>query len=346
VQRKAFLRVLAGSVAGLAFSDPLKDVAASVTTTRIHPQAGGAEVDQVRHLARLFAEQDHRFGGGLSAQTAVTHLATAAGRLEARFAKDTVREQYFSAVAQLADTAGGMCFDAGLHSHAERCFRFAVGCSTEAGDWSMRAKALTGLANLAVHRGQPDDALSFSELALVRADRLTPIVRAVVHSRHARALGLAGAHRGHDCLAAVRQAEDHFVAGNGAAGEPSWIAYYDVAHLERDLGRALLQLGVNGGDHREARTRLTAAVAQFSSGYSRGKALAMANLAHLTMAHDDPAHAVQLGDEALQAVGSVRSDRVLDALRQLRVAGQTYNDTADVRALNQRIDETLRTAAV
>ena len=346
MQRKAFLRVLAGSVAGLAFSDPLKDFVASGTSTSRHRQVGGTEVDQVRHLARLFAEQDHRFGGGLSAQTAVTHLATSAALLEAGFARDTVRQQYFSAVAELADTAGGMCFDAGLHGHAERCFRLAVGCATEAGDWPMRAKALSGLANLAVHRRRPEDALSFSELALVRADRLTPIVGAVVHSRHARALGLAGELRGHDCLTAVRRAEDLFVAGDGEAGEPSWITYYDVAHLERDLGRALLQLGVNGGDHREARTRLTAAVAQFPAGHTRGKALAMADLAHLTMARDDPAHAAQLGDEALHAVGSVRSDRVLDALRQLRVAGLAYQDRADVRTLNQRIDETLRTAAV
>jgi hypothetical protein len=103
-----------------------------------------------------------------------------------------------------------MCFDAASHAQAERCSRFAVGCATEADDWPMRAKALSGLANLAVHRGRPDDALSFSELALVRADRLTPLVQAVVYTRHARALAVNGGHREADCMAAAHRAEDRF----------------------------------------------------------------------------------------------------------------------------------------
>lgn len=342
VERNAFLRVLAGSVTGLALSDPLGDVVARATSG--HRRIGRAEVDQVRHSARMFASQDHMFGGGLSSHAAVTQLSTSAELLDGRCATDAVRRQFFSAVADLADTAAGMCFDAGLHQHAERCFRFAVGCSTEAGDWSLRAKALSGLANLAVHQGRPEDALSCSEMALVRADRLTPVVRAVMHSRHARALGLIGSHRGSDCIAAVRQAEDYFVVRGG--DEPEWISYYDEAHLDRDLGRALLHLGVNGGDYSEAQRRLSAAIGRFPDGYSRGKALAMANLAHLTMVRDDPAHAVNLGNEALVAIGSVRSDRVMDAVRQLRSAGQKHKSMPAVRELNQRVDRVLREAAV
>jgi transcriptional regulator with XRE-family HTH domain len=341
VERKAFLRVLAGSVAGLAFTDPLSDFASAASASGDR-QVGHFEVEQVRRMARLFAEQDHRYGGGLSAQAAVTQLSTSIDFLDAGFAKETVRRQYFAAVADLADTAAGMCFDAGSHQRAERCFRFAVGSATEAGDWSMRAKALSGLANLAVHQSRPDDALSYAEMALVRADRLTSTTRAVMHSRHARALGLIGSPRAQDCLAAVRQAEDCFVSSSNSGDEPSWIAYYNQAHLERDLGRALLHLGVNGGDYREAQRRLSTAVAQFPSGSSRGKALAMANLAHLTMVRDDPNHAATLGTEALQAMGSVRSDRVLDALRQLRIAGQRHRNIPAVRALNRSIDQTLR----
>lgn len=340
VERKAFLRVLAGSVAGLAFTDPVGDFVAGTAGMGPSRRVGTTEVDQVRHMARLFAGQDHLVGSGLSPQTVMTQLSVSAELLDGQFAGEAVRQRFFAAVAEMADLAAGMCFDAGTHAQAERCFRFAVGCATEAGDWSMRAKALSGLANLAVHQGRADDALSFSEMALVRADRLSPVVRSVMHTRHARALGLSGGHREADCLIAVRQAEDHFAAATG--GEPDWITYYGAAHLERDLGRALLYLALNGGDYTEAQQRLSAAIARFPAQPSRGKALAMANLAHLTMVRDDPAYAAQLGHEALAVASGVRSDRVMEALRRLRGAGAKHRTLPVVRGLNQRVDQALK----
>lgn len=246
-------------------------------------------------------------------------------------------------MAELADTAAGVCFDAGLHSHAERAFRFGVGCATESGDGAMRAKALSGLANLSVHRRRTDDALSFAELALVRADRLSPKVGSMVHTRHARALGLAGVSRSADCRAAIGKAEDSFAQAE-ADGEPAWASYYNAAHLERDAGRALLHVALNGGGHEEARRRLEAAVARLPEGHSRGKALAKVNLAVLMMACDDPDEAARLGNDALASVGSVRSDRVDDALEQLARAARKRSDTTGARELAQRIGQALGTA--
>ncbi|MGH3981013.1 MAG: helix-turn-helix domain-containing protein [Pseudonocardiaceae bacterium] len=347
VERKVFVRALAGSVAGLAFSDPVSDFVASARAAGAGTGGRGVgrvEVARVRHQARMFADQDHIFGGGMSAQAAVAQLSASATLLEGQFSTEGVRQQLFSAVADLADTAAGMCFDAGLHQHAERCFRFAVGCATEAADWPIRAKALSGLANLAVHQGRQDDALSFSEMALVRADRLTPVVCSVMHTRHARALGAIGRERESDCTAAVRRAEECFVAGSG--DEPEWIAYYDQSRLERDCGRALLGPALNGGEYGQAQRRLNTAIESFPAGHSRGKALAMANLAALTMARDDPSYAVELGHAALDSVETVRSDRVLEALRQLRGASRDHQKMPMVRDLNQRVDELLRIASV
>ncbi|MCA1702922.1 MAG: hypothetical protein LC808_06465 [Actinobacteria bacterium] len=130
------------------------------------------------------------------------------------------------------------------------------------------------------------------------------------------------------------------MASNG--DEPVWITYYSPAHLERDLGRALLYLAVNGGDYRPAQQRLSTAVERFPTQLSRGKTLAMANLAHLTMARDDPAQAVALGHQTLDALGSIRSDRVFQSLRQLREAGTQHRAMPAVRELNQRVDQVLR----
>jgi hypothetical protein len=179
---------------------------------------------------------------------------------------------------------------------------------------------------------------------LVRADRLSPTVQSLMHTRHARALGAFGLCREADCIAAVRRAEDSFVDFSG--DEPEWIAYYDGARLERDCGRALLGLALNGGAYFEAQVQLSSSIANFQTGHSRGKSLAMANLAALTMARADPDHAVELGNEALESVGDVRSDRVLDALRQLRKAGRAHDGKPAVRDLNRRLDEVLRSRQV
>lgn len=341
VHRKVFLRIFTGSVAGLAFGDPIGDFVGRAWGTwgdGASLLVGQADIDQIKHVTRLLASQDHLFGGRLSAQAAVTQLADATVLLDGHFATEAVQQQLFSAVSDLADTVAGMCFDAGLYPHAERCFRFAVECAAEFDDWSIRAKALSGLANLAVHTHRADDALSFAEMALVRSDRLTPLVSSVIHSRHARALGAAGAARGTDCVSAIRRAEDCFAAANN--DEPPWITYYSQARLERDCGRALLGLALSGGDYAEAQQHLHASVDSFPSGHSRGKALAVANLATLTMARDDPLYAVQLGNNALAAANGIRSERVSDALRQLRQASVHHQAVPEVRDLTRQLDLT------
>ncbi|MGH8571743.1 MAG: hypothetical protein ACREX8_04090, partial [Gammaproteobacteria bacterium] len=75
-----------------------------------------------------------------------------------------------------------------------------------------------------------------------------------------------------------------------------------------------------------------------------GKVLTIANLAHLTMARDDPAHAVTLGHEALDSMGPIRSDRVFEALRHMRTAGQQHRTMPAVRELNQRVNGALLAA--
>src|SRR5882724_3828039 len=105
-ERKTFLRVLAGSVVGLTFTDPLGDFATTATTGG-QRRIGQVEVDEVRYLARMFAGQDHTLGSGLSARADVTQLSISAHQLDGRFAQEAVRRQLFSAVATLADVAGG-----------------------------------------------------------------------------------------------------------------------------------------------------------------------------------------------------------------------------------------------
>ncbi|HET9257828.1 MAG TPA: circularly permuted type 2 ATP-grasp protein [Pseudonocardiaceae bacterium] len=67
-----------------------------------------------------------------------------------------LRLELFSAVGDLAHRAGFMAFDAGAHDDASRVFRFALACAEKTDDWPL------------------------TEHALVRADRLTETVQAML----------------------------------------------------------------------------------------------------------------------------------------------------------------------
>jgi hypothetical protein len=151
---------------------------------------------------------------------------------------------------------------------------------------------------------------------------------------------MVGQARQDDCAAAIGRAEECFAQRNGS--EPEWISYYDRARLDRDCGRALLELALQGGEYDGACQRLSAAVSTFPNAHFRGRALAATNLAVLMMARDDPAYAASVGHQALDMVGALRSDRVLDGLRRLRGVCRCRKQSTHARELGQRLDAFLR----
>lgn len=338
VKRRAFMRAVTGSVAGIAMSDPLAIFDIRKPSASGNQRVVPDDIRQIREISQFFSRRDHLFGGSAYAQGAQAQLEEHA-QLRHASMTDGLRTDLYAALGELADTVAGICFDSGHHRAAERCFQFAVGCAVDAGDWSMRAKALSGLANLAVHEQNPELALTHAESALVRLDLVPPVVRSMVHSRHARALGAMGQRRERDCVAAIRRSEDVFAVETG--DEPEWARYYDESRLKRDCGRARLNLALQGGEYAEVRAQLAASVDSFPDGHSRGRSLALANLAALTMAREDPREAAALGTTVLESVGSVRSVRVFQALEQLRVAGVPHTRHNEVRELNKRITELL-----
>ncbi|MGH3831432.1 MAG: hypothetical protein ACRDRS_13460 [Pseudonocardiaceae bacterium] len=159
-------------------------------------------------------------------------------------------------------------------------YRFAVACAEKAKDWPLRAEALSGMAVQAMWTGQPDDGLTLAELALVRADRLTPTGRAVLHVDRGRAL--AKMRRVDEALTAIGTADEHFThftPGN----EPPVMAFYNAARHAYLTGHSLVDLAMLGRDPGEATHRLAAAAAAFSdTNNTRSRAICLTKLATLT----------------------------------------------------------------
>ena len=320
------LGVGAGAVAG----HPLARLALALDPTPIPATVSAGEIAQIRTAARLFSTWDHTYGGGLVREAVAAQLRYSAALLETRCAPG-LRPDLFSAVGQLGHVTGFMAFDAAAHADAQRMFRFALACAEEATDWHLRAKVLSSMARQAIWVGDPDTGLTLTELALVRADRLTATERAMLLAARARAL--AKLHRVQDTLTTVGLVDEAFSATDPTV-DPAWMGYYDHAQHAGDTGHALFDLAVEGRFVTEANDRLSVAVDGHTDAYARSRGISGLKLASLTMVTGDPHQAVAIADRAAVDLGPVRSRRAaqdMDEVHQFAANHDHLDDVADLR---------------
>jgi len=333
VDRQQFLRT-----AGMLATLPWLDLFTPTTPTPLPTRVGRTEIDQVRAAATVFTSWDYAFGGGLAREAVFTQLRWSAQLLRVD-CPEQLRAELFAAVAQLADVAGFMAFDACAHDDARRAFRFALACTEYAGDWHARANALADMARQAIWVDEPDQGLTYVEQALVRADRLTATERAMLYTIRARAL--ARMDRPQETLAAVGRADAAFALANPAE-DPPWMAFYDHAQHHGDTGHALFDLSVRGR-RTHAAQRLAYSVANHGPAYARSRAISRTKLASLLMVTGDPRRAAAIGQRAVDDAGSLRSRRALDDVRELHRFAGRHPAIAEAGELRDRITATLGT---
>ncbi|MGH3831292.1 MAG: XRE family transcriptional regulator, partial [Pseudonocardiaceae bacterium] len=131
-------------------------------------------------------------------------------------------------------------------------------------------------------------------------------------------------------------ADEHF-AHSTPANDPPFMAFYHPAMHAGNTGQALLDLAILGRDPGAATDRLTTAISGYFPGQVRARAITLTKLASLTMATGDPRHATALGTQALDAVGTIRSRRALDDLRELNQHATAHQNISEVAHLRHQI---------
>jgi hypothetical protein len=323
----------------LTAADRMSMVLASATlldvmTPTPHPgRVGRPEVDQIWRAARAFAEWDNLVGG-LPREAALAQLRWSASLLRGGGCAAALRPELLAATAYLAHTCGFMAFDGYAFDDARRYLGFGIACAEEADEWHVRARLLATTARLEVWVGQPDRGLTATQLALVRADRLTATEQAMLHGLSARAL--ARMRRPQDTLGAIGRADEAF-ARQDIAEDPPWMAFHDAAQHAGDIGAALLDLvPAWAAGREECHARYVTAIECRRPHLARSLALSRVGLAKLTMATGDPAEAARLGHAALDASDALRSRRVADELAELHRLAERHRARGDVRALRER----------
>jgi hypothetical protein len=249
-----------------------------------------------------------------------------------------LRAELFSGVGYLSHVCGFMAFDAYVHDDARRMFMFGLACAEQADDWHLRAKLLAAcLARQAIWSGDPDQGLTYAEMALVRTDRLASVELAMLHGTRARALANLG--RSKEALQAVASADEAF-ASHRPSDATGWMGYYDDAEHAADTGHCLFDVTLHGGGQQpDSAARLRTAVDGHGAAYARSQILAEARLATVLFYTGDPHEASAIGRQALGAAETIRSHRVADHLRHLRTAASRHPAIPEASELGQRVTQ-------
>ncbi|MFI6497202.1 hypothetical protein [Nonomuraea typhae] len=330
VDRKAFLQTALGAAASVS----LTDLAMLGHAVEIPLTVQPADIQEIRHVAATFSSWDHTYGGAMARVAVIAQLNHCADILRRSRCPKVFRADLYSAVGWLANSAAFMAFDSYAHDDARRMFNFGLSCAEEAGDWNLRAKVLSSMARQEIWVGDADTGLTLVELALVRADRLSAAVRAMLLSTRARALAKLG--RIQETLATVGLADGSFAVIPRSSIDPL-MRYYDAAQHSGDTGHALFDLAIRGRFVGEASQRLSAAVDGHAPLYVRSRAISRLKLSSLTMAMGDPDEAAAIGTQAVQEAGAVRSCRVIDDMRELDEFAKSHDRRSPVAHLRQHI---------
>src|SRR5690606_17445467 len=287
-----------------------------------------------------FQGWDHDYGGGLVRNAVAAQLQYSVMLLDKSRCPRRLHADLYAAVGLLAHAAAFMAFDAYAHDDAQRMFRLALACAEESGAWHLRAKVLSSMARQSIWCGDADNGLTLCELALVRADRLTPAERAMILSARARALAKLG--KVQETLETVKRADEEF-ARLRPDEEAPWMRYYDTAQHAGDTGHALFDLAIRGRPAADAVNRLADAVAGHTALYVRSRAISGIKLASLVMATGDPEEAASIGVRAVKNAGTVRSRRAQDDMRELHRLARPHANREQVTKLRHPIQSAIQT---
>ncbi|MFD8067911.1 helix-turn-helix domain-containing protein [Streptomyces parvulus] len=190
--------------------------------------------DYVRNAVAHFLEHDNRHGGD--------HVASAAKQVwkaEQKRLSSYEDKKRLADVAEIAEVAGWLLFDANRQEEARQAFMESRHLAELAGDRAMQWFALDMLAMQDVQNGNPGEALRISEELMTNA-RVPGRVALLGRVRHARALALTGDRT--RTLDAVQRAQGALQDSIGPR-DPQWAWWVDEMEVIGHRGEALVSLG-------------------------------------------------------------------------------------------------------
>lgn len=144
-----------------------------------------------------------------------------------------------TALAQLAQTAGFMAFDARDDGRAQRWYLIGARAAHAAADPALVASILALMSNQAADLGRATDAVNLAAAAQEAAEDTHGVVRSLVAARSSLAYASAGDLSG---FLRMRDTALGHLDGPADRPQPGWASYADRVELDAIAGRGLVVL--------------------------------------------------------------------------------------------------------
>jgi tetratricopeptide (TPR) repeat protein len=321
--RRDVLKALA-ALGGSTLTWPVSHWAAALgpmTGARRAP-IGVDEVAELENAARVFRRWDAQNGGGLHRKAVVGQLRATNELLEGSRPPELQR-RLFGLTAELAQIAGWMTYDSGMHGVAQRYFVLALRACREGGEPALAAKIIGDMADLSHTLGRHDDELELLRTAIrgLGARRLGTNA-AELFGLQARAYAELGQEP-----EARRSVDASLDAYRASLVEPlpDWSYYLSEASVAGLATDTYTELAARSGSKREA-TAYASIAEQHAAGASslrdelfvRSRVFDAVRLAMIRMAQGEPAEAARIAGHALDLADNVSSTLVVDELMRFR----------------------------
>jgi hypothetical protein len=338
-----------GERAEVVAGERLLDAVEHVALAQWRPStvaAGGCRVDhwhvsQVETATAVFRQWDNEFGGGLRRKAVVGQLSEVTGLLAGPFTSEQAGRRLFAAVADLAQLAGWMSYDLGMHATAQRYYLLGMHLARDAGDRAQVARLVYCLARQLIDLGRHQDALDLAEAGLYglrRTEAAKPA--AMLHVIVARAHAGRGAAQ--DCQRSLGTAQQLFTRST-AGSDPGWCGFFDEGELCGMVGVTLRDLALRDAMRAarhatRARPWIERAIAHRPVAYTRSKVMDTDGLAVTAVLLGEHGEAITALSAAVAMAQTVASARVADRLaRTLTLARRRFPASANVEELGEQI---------
>ncbi|WP_007023145.1 helix-turn-helix transcriptional regulator [Saccharomonospora iraqiensis] len=166
------------------------DCSASAATPA--PPLDADYVEGLHERIRELVVMDGKFGGDSTSRLALSLFRAVRRKLGKAECSRRVERDLHAAAGELGEVTGWLLFDAGEHDLARDVNHEALHLSRMAGDSRMELLTLQNMSMHAGYLGHAAEARRIARMVLETRD-LSPRMRALFHTREARALALGGA---------------------------------------------------------------------------------------------------------------------------------------------------------
>jgi tetratricopeptide (TPR) repeat protein len=298
---------------------------------------GAADIDAVEGTTRRLRALDYRYGGGRCVDLVMASLPAARALLGVP-ATDAVATRLRTAVADLHNLAGWVCFDVGLYDDAVRQFGQALELARRGDDHALAANVHYRLGRVYLHHNAPGRALAEFDSGTAAAEASgSALATAILHANQSWAKARMGVRD--EALTLITAAATEFARADVAAA-PGWAAFFTSTDLLSITGVVHTELAatVDPRFADVAIVSLSTAGKSYGADMTRSKAFCLISLATAHLLAGEARQAAAAGHRAIDLCQGLASVRTVSRLRVLGKEAARRCADDDIRRLTGRID--------